>query len=215
VISRLVRLSPLFFLVSVGVVAACSSSSSSDDSGVQPGVDGGNDALVQGCSAYAPPAGTDLTTPTVSFRNDVLPIMAVTCALSDCHAYPGDPQTEDLILGVAEGGVDEDSGTTTADGGADGGDVDAGPTIVPGTASAIVANIVGVSSKELTTMNRVTASDPSNSFLQHKIDGDNCLYTTQCVDQSCGDQMPDKSDQLSEASRLIIRRWIAQGAKDN
>jgi len=200
---RVARFAPIAFLTASASAAACSSSSPSEAVSDAGALDAGSDTFVPVCAAYTVPAGTDLTTPSVSFRNDVLPIMAVTCALSNCHGFPGAPQTEGLVLGVADGGLTDD----------DAGDAGGSPT--PGTPSAIIANVVGVTSKELSQMKRVTAGDPAKSYLMHKVDGDHCLFDAQCTDGDCGKQMPQSSDALSETSRLVIRRWITQGALDN
>ena len=61
----------------------------------------------------------------------------------------------------------------------------------------------------------VTASDPSKSFLQHKIDGDACTLKDQCSNNDCGSTMPEGAQLIDVPSRDTIRRWIAQGAVDN
>lgn len=146
-----------------------------------------------GCTAYQVPAGTDLTTPMVSFKTDVVPIFQGSCALStSCHggATPGSDN------GVYLGG----SKTQQVD---------------PAT---IIAAIVGKKSIELASMDFVAAKDPVNSYLMHKMDGDNCVYKDQCGAiplPDCGNKMPSGSDVLDVATRDTIRRWIAQGALNN
>lgn len=49
----------------------------------------------------------------------------------------------------------------------------------------------------------------------HKIDGDVCTLDAQCTNHSCGDTMPGSNDLLDLAIRDTIRRWIAQGAKND
>lgn len=122
----------------------------------------------------------DLTTPQVSFRNDVMPILNQSCTFSSCHGAG--------------------SGTMT---------------LRQGDAAGMRSQIVDVPSSTLPAMKRVAPGDPGHSFLMHKIDGDVCTLKDQCVQQTCGDTMPQSSDMLDEATRDVIRRWIAQGAKDN
>lgn len=137
------------------------------------------------CAPYATPAGFDLTTPKVSFKGDVLPIFEVSCGLSSsCHGTPNGPRE---FLG---------SKTVTSD-----------PT-------TILAGIVGVASADLPAMSFVKAGDDQNSFLMHKIDGDECTLNAQCGG-NCGVSMPQDSPLLPVASRDVVRRWIAQGALNN
>ncbi|MEZ4257846.1 MAG: hypothetical protein R3B36_02180 [Polyangiaceae bacterium] len=61
----------------------------------------------------------------------------------------------------------------------------------------------------------VVPGDPSKSFLMHKIDGDQCTLDSACEKGSCGDSMPLGNPLLPVSDRDVIRRWIAQGAKDD
>jgi len=70
-------------------------------------------------------------------------------------------------------------------------------------------------SAELPTMPFVTAGDPNASYLQKKIDGSQCILDAQCVDRTCGLPMPKDDDMLPIQMRDTIRRWIAQGAKND
>jgi hypothetical protein len=144
----------------------------------------------------------DLTTPTVSFKTDVLPIFRQSCGLStSCH---GDPN-----------------------GGALGGQHFYGPSKSapdPSTADlqAIMDQSVGKASTANPDMEVIKAGDPANSFIMYKLDGDptavngvTCSTLTCSKDMSCLLAMPSGGPQLPEASRAIIRRWIAQGAKND
>ena len=82
-------------------------------------------------------------------------------------------------------------------------------------AAKVHAGIVGVKARVLPTANYVTASAPKESFLMRKADGDHCTLAAQCTDKKCGDSMPQGSDKLPVADRDTIRRWIAQGAKND
>jgi hypothetical protein len=161
-------------LAVAGLTAACTSASSAPK-----------------CETYVVPVGTDLTTPSVSFKTDVMPILVQSCAFSSCH-------------GASSGGNNGVRlGSKTA------------PNDPANAPSAIRANIVGVKGPELTTMNFVTPSDPSQSYLMHKLDGDHCKLDAQCRDRSCGTAMPQGGDLLPVATRDTVRRWIAQGALDD
>lgn len=143
-------------------------------------------ATPQECSAYETPAGFDATQPAVHFRADVLPIFTQSCAFTSCHGNRGG-----LAGGVFLGTKDN---TDPAE---------------------VRNNVVGVPAPELASMPLVSPGDPKNSFLMRKLDGDQCLLDAQCKDKSCGETMPRTGDQLPVADRDKIRRWIAQGAKDD
>ena len=55
---------------------------------------------------------------------------------------------------------------------------------------------------------------PTESFVMHKLDGTHCALDKDCVKGSCGQEMPPGAT-LSIDERNSIRRWIAQGAKNN
>jgi hypothetical protein len=136
---------------------------------------------------YVVPAGTDLTTPT-SFKNDVLPILVQSCAFTSCHGEPNGTNNG-ISLGLKP--------PATSD------------------AAMVIAGMVNVKAKELPAMNFITPSDPSQSYLMHKIDGDNGVYDSMCTDGTCQATMPQGSDLLPVPQRDILRRWIAQGAQNN
>jgi hypothetical protein len=134
------------------------------------------------CPAYQVPATTDLAKPLVSFKSDVLPILQQNCALSACHGSQLGTNNG-VYLGAPAGTID---------------------------ANRVWAAIVNAPSQEAPSQTYVVPSDPSKSFLQHKIDGDVCSIN-QCA-TGCGIAMPKDAAQLTIASRDVIRRWIAQGA---
>jgi hypothetical protein len=89
-------------------------------------------------------------------------------------------------------------------------------------ASAVLPNIVGQPSPEDPKMEIIKAGDPGNSYLMHKLDGDQCVYSADCSGAvnvaftNCGAQMPDLGPPyLTQTQRDVIRRWIAQGAQAN
>jgi hypothetical protein len=174
--------SACFSLLALTLGAA--GASCGDDSAQKDG--GGPDV----CTAHQVPASTDLTTPKVSFANDVAPIFARSCALggATCHGTPKGA-TGIVFLGLVDGGV---------------------------PASTIRSGLVGVLTSVLHSMSYVTPGDPSQSFLMHKMDGDQCLFDSQCVGKYCGMLMPQTADTPLEVdTRDTVRRWIVQGALDN
>ena len=138
----------------------------------------------------------DLTTPSVSFAKDVLPIFNMSCGIGgqQCH---GDPS-------VSKHTAQPYLGQTGAN-----------------DAAKVIAGIVGQSAAEDPQLNLVTASDVKKSYLMHKVDGDACLFATACnatgnpLFKNCGIQMPFNAGSLDQAKRDTIRRWIAQGAKND
>ena len=178
-----------------GLSAACSSPAKAvEDAGGEDACGtGGNDSGV--CEGpYVNCA--DLTTPTVSFAADIVPILQPSCAIagSTCHGTLDVATTQMRpYLGSFDGGTD---------------------------ASAVVQGLVGVTSPEDPSAVIVKAGDPAHGFLMHKIDGDQCTLADACkatVTQytDCGQQMPYSSPPLDQPTRDIFRRWIAQGAKNN
>jgi hypothetical protein len=175
---------------------ACSNSSSGGGGG------GGGDA--GGCVAYV--SSVDLTTPTVSFQTDVLPIFEQSCGIGGgtCHGIASEAVLLRPFLGV----FDDDASTDSA---------------------AIVNGIVGVASNEDPQMDLVKAGDPSQSYMMHKLDGDQCTLETDCAPAEstivaasnptytgCGTLMPQSPEVLlPQAKRDTVRRWIAQGASNN
>jgi len=136
------------------------------------------------CAEYEVPTGTDLTTPTMSFKTDIKPILTVSCSFSSCH---GTTASTNNGLYVGSG----DASTST-----------------------VISGLL-VDSPTMPTMPFVTPGDPSKSFLMHKMDGDQCAFDSSCTNGTCGVSMPQASPLLDVATRDKVRRWIAQGAKDN
>lgn len=75
--------------------------------------------------------------------------------------------------------------------------------------------LVDVRASELPTMAFVKAGDPRSSYLMRKIDGSQCVLDAQCVDKKCGESMPRGEGLLPVDTRDTVRRWIAQGAKND
>lgn len=114
---------------------------------------------------------------------DVVPILTQSCAFSSCHASHG-ASNHGLFLAPKN---DEDT--------------------------ALVKTGLMAKSHALPAMAYVAPGNPAESFLMHKLDGDQCTLAARCVDGACGDSMPQGNPLLGEAARDTVRRWIAQGAK--
>ena len=72
----------------------------------------------------------------------------------------------------------------------------------PGRAYAMT---VGVASVQMPALKRVTASDPSNSYLYRKITGAGIT----------GDRMPQGGPFLTDAQTKLVRDWIRRGAPND
>ena len=72
--------------------------------------------------------------------------------------------------------------------------------------------LVDVKSKERKDLVRVKPGDPKNSWMAHKLAGDQCLFGALCVDGDCGDQMPQTGQYIGDTDLAIILEWIRQGA---
>ena len=79
----------------------------------------------------------------------------------------------------------------------------------------VIASVVNVKGDELTTMPFVTPGNPRESYLMRKMDGSQCALNAQCAGGSCQDAMPKGDQPLDVARRDVVRRWIAQGAKND
>jgi hypothetical protein len=196
---------------------------------------GGGDDAGPRCTLYASDA--DLTMPTVSFKNDVMPIFEFSCGISSsCHG--GDPaqdiMTRGLFLGCSPGSLE--AGTCQAVG-----------DFVP----MVYADIAGPTPKqplEIHGMPFITANDWTKSYLMHKMDGDQCTLTG-CVANNnavtaanetvpsamspnwCGQFMPlnvallpagpacgGSTDCVMDPAKYVrdtVRLWIQQGAMNN
>ena len=192
----------LSFLVSAAVacscVVACSSGPASDgnNSGGDSGPGCGDAAASSGsCTPYVSCA--DLTPPTVSFSSAVLPVFNRSCGIGgeQCHGDPNSsPHTAQPYLGQSPGTPD---------------------------VAKIFAGLINQPAAEDTKLSLIAPGDPEKSYLVHKIDGDSCQFAAECnvtgnpLIKNCGIQMPFNAGSLDPSMRDTIRRWIAQGAKNN
>jgi hypothetical protein len=199
-LSAVTALATLFVaasLATIGTMTGCSSSSSGGGGGCDTGgADGGTcNAPTSSNPTPAYTSCANLTSPTVSFSKDVAPTFNDSCGVSNaCHQPPANPAVANLVLGLPDGGV---------------------------SADMVIQSIVGKAALENPNMDIVKAGDPDNSYLMHKMDGDQCLYAATCnktgnpIFNECGVQMPFNSGVLDTPTRDNIRRWIAQGAQNN
>jgi hypothetical protein len=167
--------------------------------------------LLAGCSSSsAAPGDKGCGSAPVSFKNDVIPVFAGNCTSSSiCHGQTNDAEAENLYLGLTEGG-----GTNG-----------------PSDLAMVYAGLVGAKAVEDPSMSLVTTSDPENSFLWHKVNGDENSDLTvvsgcqpvangpnacsDCIPQApCGVQMPLGST-LEPSAICVLQNWIAQGAMNN
>jgi len=82
-------------------------------------------------------------------------------------------------------------------------------------APRVHAAIVGPKGDELATMPFVTPGNPRESYLMRMMDGSQCALDAQCSGGSCQGSMPKNEVLLDLATRDTVRRWIAQGAKND
>lgn len=75
------------------------------------------------------------------------------------------------------------------------------------------ASLVGVASRLLPAMPRVDPGKPAHSFLVHVLDA-SLLGTITC-EGGCGDPMPQGGDPIPAEEQDTLRRWIAQGARND
>jgi hypothetical protein len=153
--------------------------------------------MAGGCPPYVSYA--DLSAPTVSFNRDVMPIFQASCATggASCHGDPTVVASARPFLGYSGSSADA------------------------GAHASVFGGLVGVKSGEDPSMNLVTAGDPAQSFLMHKMDGDQCTLIANCMvpgsyRPNCGVFMPYQAPSILDvATRDVVRRWIKQGAQGN
>ena len=183
-----------------GALAGCgggSSSTSGDGGGggassTVTGAGGGNcNADADGCYDYSCFKGD---APVVTFKTDVLPILRTSCGLSaSCHGQESGPGGQHYL------GPKNSDPEPTAD-----------------QLAKIFEQSVGKTPVVNAGMNIITPGDPEHSFFMYKLDGINCSKLTCADSKSCGGLMPlGATTPMDGAKRDIIRRWIAQGAKND
>ena len=146
-----------------------------------------------GCFDYACFKGDS---PTVSFKADVLPILRNSCALStSCHNSEADKGGQHYL------------GTKKSD-----------PEPTPAQIQIIFDQWVGQTPAINAGMNLIAPKDPEHSFFMYKLDGLKCSKLTCAGDNTCDALMPEgvtETSLMPQAQRDTLRRWIAQGAKND
>jgi hypothetical protein len=82
----------------------------------------------------------------------------------------------------------------------------------------IYGGLVGAAGQLPLAMLRVAPSNPKNSFLMHKIDGDQGCSGIACkpiATGECGEAMPQRNTPLESEAANTVRDWILQGALDD
>jgi hypothetical protein len=188
-----------FLLAAATVALACGAGCSSRSSSTGSGGAGGAPSP---CYDYAT---FDGSAPVETFQADVLPILRTSCGLStschgtvspDCAASFWEPPTNmQQYYGPAL-----NCGTPTA-----------------AQIALIFSNAVGVKSVEETEMDIIDPGNPEQSFLMYKVDGTLTCPTLVCskTPGACFNPMPSGSPLIAASDRDVIRRWIAQGAKND
>lgn len=154
------------------------------------GISGCGDETSSGATCFDY-SSFDGMTPAVSFKADVLPTFQLSCGLSNsCHGDQAGP-ADRPYLGPATG-------------------------ITPSAQEidAIFAANVNADAVHA-SMKIVAPGKPESSFLMHKIDNTLTCSVVTCTAAGCGTSMPQGSGTLAEGTRDKIRRWIAQGAKND
>ena len=193
-ISLSVLLTSLLAASAVGITSisavGCDDGGTGGTGGGAGGSGGSGGGSAAACFDYS---SIDLTTPTVSFKTDVLPFFQNSCGVSTgCHGDINQPNENRPYLGPNK------MTTATAD------DI-----------TAIFAAIVDVSSYYEPGMSLVKPGEPENSFLMYKLDDTLECDKLQCsANNDCGGIMPQGA-QMPMAERENVRLWIAQGAQNN
>jgi hypothetical protein len=176
---------------------AVKSEGEQEDAGANPDTDLDKPMTLEDCQWPACPLEekVDPEARAVSFRDDIFPTVQRACSDLACHGLPSDVGAG-LFLGE--------------------------PPPAKVDTSEIVARLVGVPSQTAPDVLLVEAGDPASSFFVHKIEGCQALLDSQCEAQPgatsgepCGDPMPKGGRPICRAERILLKTWIAQGAKDN
>lgn len=201
---------PLYAFASLALLSsACSSEDGTDTADGSGSGGSGSGSEIPYCEpASTCPvdvSGVDLSTPSVTFAQDVLPIFQARCNDSTCHGSGRTHSAAQLYLGPP-------SGTT--------------PTAEELT--SIHGQLTSQSSQIASNAQLVVAGEWAQSFFMAKVDGCQDAGDFTCNGSvagsacrtDCGDGMPQTLAgsskgapyPLSDDERTTIRRWIHQGA---
>lgn len=157
------------------------------------GAGGGTGGSAEPCFDYT---DYDGTAPAVHFAADVLPIFRTSCGLStSCHGSEIPPAPEQHFLGPKNSAGE----------------------VTPAQVQAIFDQVVNQPSVVNPDMLIIKPGDPESSFLMFKLDGLECPTLTCLTTHSCGSNMPPSATHkiFPADKRDVVRRWIAQGAKND
>jgi hypothetical protein len=163
-----------------------------------------------GCSSSSGPGDAAPPPPMdPSFTTDVMPILQQGCTISSvCHGQVGNGGEENLYLGQHQTSLD-------------------GTPVDPAVAKMVNAGIVSKPSLEDPSMDIITPGSLANSYLWHKLNGDQDMFEAQCAKgmcnsascqapTTCGVQMPMAAGMALPIDQLtVISNWITNGAKNN
>ena len=189
---------PLFSLLASltlaagGSLAGCGGDTSSGTTSGGGGAGGGScEPSADGCFEYSCFKGD---APAVTFKADVLPILRNSCGLSSsCHTNENGPGGQHYL------------GPKKSD-----------PDPTPEQIAKIFEQSVGKAPVLKAGMNIITPGAPEQSFFMYKLDGIKCATLDCAANGSCGALMPlGATEPMRAIERDILRRWIAQGAKND
>jgi hypothetical protein len=175
---------PRFVASALAALALCSACYTNPDS-TSSGGGGVTDNDAGGCIQHLVEPGTDLMTPKVSFRSDVMMVFVNSCAFSSCHSE----DSPHVFLGSK---TDATKNTT----------VRAGIVNVPSTDLPSMPYIAPGDPYSSFLMRKL---DGDQCILDALCPGG----------IGCQTSMPQNLPLLDVPSRDVVRRWIAQGALDD
>jgi hypothetical protein len=133
-----------------------------------------------------------------SFKDEILPIFQLNCALSLCHSGKPENIQADLWLGPKKDEEPSDE------------DIE-----------FVHRSLIDIESLAVPGIALVRPERPRDSFLMLKLDDCHnhpnleCALDEDTMGGPCGAVMPVLVPQLSKDERALVRSWIAQGAKLN
>ena len=153
-----------------------------------------------GCSSTSSAAPPTESGP-VSFSTQIQPILQQSCGVAGgtCHGASDGSSQLGLYLAEPAGAMDG-----------------------YGDPATILGAIVNAKSMEDPTMNIITPGDPENSYLYHKVLGDQDTLVADCTANAsgvqgkpCGVSMPQTGGSIGTTDEGLLKDWITQGAKNN
>ena len=166
------------------------STSSTGEATSSSSSNGSGGSAPSGCFDYT---AFDGMSPKVTFSKDVLPIFRNSCGFSSCHGNASPTESARHYYGPGNSEPTPDMTQITA----------------------IFEQSVGKPAVEEPSLSLIEPGKPDKSFLLYKLDGASCASLPCAAKKTCGASMPQSNPLLAEEKRDTIRRWIAQGAKND